>query len=78
MPIIGLLAGRSLAGRLGHGAHWIGAALLIATGAYTVIQAIRTDIQPGPDFSPDLMPGEPGEPARPDQDSYPGVVGAGG
>jgi len=47
MPIIGLLAGRSLAGTLGHGAHWIGAALLIATGAYTVIQAIRTDIRPG-------------------------------
>ena len=47
MPIIGLLAGRSLAGTLGGGAHWIGAALLLATGAYTVIQAIRTDIQPG-------------------------------
>jgi manganese efflux pump family protein len=46
MPIIGLLAGRSLAGTLGHGAHWIGAALLIATGAYAVIQAIRTDIRP--------------------------------
>ena len=47
MPIIGLLAGRSLAGTLGHGARWIGAALLIATGAYTAIQAIRTNIRPG-------------------------------
>jgi putative Mn2+ efflux pump MntP len=46
MPIIGLLAGRSLARTLGHGAHWIGAALLIATGAYTLIQAIRPDNQP--------------------------------
>lgn len=46
MPIIGLLAGRGLAQTLGHGAHWIGAALLIATGAYTLIQAIRADSQP--------------------------------
>ena len=42
MPVIGLLAGRSLASTLGHAAHWIGAALLIATGAYAVIQAIRS------------------------------------
>ena len=42
MPILGLLAGRSLAGTLGHAAHWIGAALLIVTGIYTLIQAIRS------------------------------------
>ena len=42
MPILGLLLGRSLAGSLGHAAHWIGAALLIATGGYEVIQAIRS------------------------------------
>ena len=41
MPIIGLVLGRSLATTLGHAAHWIGAALLIATGGYAVIQAIR-------------------------------------
>jgi len=41
MPIIGLLAGRSLAATLGHAAHWIGAALLIATGAYTLLQSAR-------------------------------------
>jgi putative Mn2+ efflux pump MntP len=41
MPILGLLLGRSLATDLGHAAHWIGAALLIATGLYAVIQAIR-------------------------------------
>jgi manganese efflux pump family protein len=54
MPIIGLLAGRGLAQTLGRGAHWIGAALLIATGAYTLIQAIRADSQPDdPPASPD-------------------------
>jgi manganese efflux pump family protein len=42
MPILGLLAGRSLASTLGHAAHWIGAALLIATGAYALIQATRS------------------------------------
>ena len=42
MPIIGLVLGRSLATTLGHAAHWIGAALLIATGGYAVIQAIRS------------------------------------
>src|SRR6516225_1665558 len=41
MPILGLVLGRSLATTLGHAAHWIGAALLIATGGYAVIQAIR-------------------------------------
>ena len=50
MPIIGLIAGRSLARTLGHGAHWVGAALLIGTGAYTVFQAVRAD--GGPDDSP--------------------------
>jgi manganese efflux pump family protein len=42
MPVLGLLLGRSLASTLGHGAHWIGAVLLIATGLYAVIQAIRS------------------------------------
>src|SRR5215472_13972282 len=42
MPILGLLLGRSLASTLGHAAHWIGAALLIATGVYTVVQAVRS------------------------------------
>jgi putative Mn2+ efflux pump MntP len=41
MPILGLVLGRSLATTLGHAAHWIGAALLIATGSYSLIQAIR-------------------------------------
>ncbi len=42
MPILGLLAGRGLAGTLGRAAHWTGAALLIATGAYALIQAVRS------------------------------------
>jgi manganese efflux pump family protein len=40
MPILGLLLGHSLAHALGGAAHWIGAALLIATGGYSVLQAI--------------------------------------
>jgi putative Mn2+ efflux pump MntP len=42
MPILGLLLGRSLATTLGQAAHWLGAALLIATGGYAVMQAIRS------------------------------------
>jgi putative Mn2+ efflux pump MntP len=41
MPVIGLLLGRGLASALGGAAHWTGAGLLIATGAYTLVQAIR-------------------------------------
>jgi putative Mn2+ efflux pump MntP len=43
MPLLGLLLGHGLAGTLGHSAHWIGAALLIATGLYTIILAFRHD-----------------------------------
>jgi manganese efflux pump family protein len=42
MPILGLLLGHGLARALGHAAHWAGAALLIGTGAYAVIQAARS------------------------------------
>jgi putative Mn2+ efflux pump MntP len=55
MPIVGLLLGRSLASALGHAAHWIGAALLIATGLYAVIQAVR-----GPHRSQDQESAAPG------------------
>ena len=41
MPALGLLLGRSLAGTLGHAAHWAGAGLLMATGGYALIQAAR-------------------------------------
>jgi putative Mn2+ efflux pump MntP len=43
MPLLGLLLGHGLAGTLGHAARWIGAALLIATGLYTIVQAFRRD-----------------------------------
>jgi manganese efflux pump family protein len=43
MPLLGLLLGHGLARTLGHSARWIGAALLIATGLYALIQALRHD-----------------------------------
>ena len=43
MPVLGLALGHSLAGTLGQSAHWVGAGLLIATGAYALIQAARAD-----------------------------------
>jgi len=42
MPILGLLLGRGVAHALGSRAHIIGGSLLIATGAFGVVQAIRT------------------------------------
>jgi manganese efflux pump family protein len=42
MPLVGLLLGYSLAHALGSAAHWIGAVLLIATGGYAVLQAVRS------------------------------------
>ena len=42
MPVLGLLLGRSLVGTLGNATHWTGAALLIATGSYAVIQSLRS------------------------------------
>jgi manganese efflux pump family protein len=42
MPIIGLLAGRGAAGALGHATRWLGAGLLIATGSYSLAQALRS------------------------------------
>jgi manganese efflux pump family protein len=41
MPVVGLLLGRGLASTLGHAAHWIGAALLVATGLYAAVKAAR-------------------------------------
>ena len=41
MPILGLVLGRGLASTLGSAARWIGAGLLIATGVYALIQALR-------------------------------------
>jgi putative Mn2+ efflux pump MntP len=48
MPIAGLALGRGLAQTLGGTAHWISAGLLIATGAWTLAQAIRSGPQTAP------------------------------
>jgi manganese efflux pump family protein len=45
MPIIGLLAGQAVAGYLGHLAKYIGGAILILTGAYTIWQGRRVEAQ---------------------------------
>ena len=42
MPILGLLLGRRVSDALGSHAHLIGGALLVAIGAFTVAQALRT------------------------------------
>lgn len=41
MPIVGLLLGHRLADTFGHAARWIGAGVLIATGLYALLQAVR-------------------------------------
>jgi putative Mn2+ efflux pump MntP len=46
MPVAGLALGRSLAQALGAAAHWISAGLLIATGAWALLQAARGGPQP--------------------------------
>jgi putative Mn2+ efflux pump MntP len=43
MPILGLALGHGLASTFGHAARWVGGGLLIATGAYALIQALRPD-----------------------------------
>ena len=45
MPLLGLALGRSLAHALGPAGHWVAAGLLIATGGYEVLQALRSRAQ---------------------------------
>jgi manganese efflux pump family protein len=47
MPIAGLALGRGLAGALGGAARWVSACLLIATGAWAVLQAVRSGTAAG-------------------------------
>lgn len=42
MPVAGLTLGHGLARALGGAAHWVSAGLLIATGAWSLAQAIRS------------------------------------
>jgi manganese efflux pump family protein len=41
MPVIGILLGHSLSGTVGHTGRYAGGALLVATGAYSIIQGRR-------------------------------------
>lgn len=43
MPLVGLLIGAGLAGRLGSLGRYVGAALLVATGAWTIWQGRGTE-----------------------------------
>jgi putative Mn2+ efflux pump MntP len=45
MPIIGLLLGEAVAGFFGHYGKYVGGAILILTGAYTIIQARMTAVE---------------------------------
>ena len=42
MPVIGLLVGQAVAGYFGHIARYVGGAILIVTGGYTIWQGRRT------------------------------------
>jgi putative Mn2+ efflux pump MntP len=42
MPVAGLVLGRSVADEIGSASRWLGATLLIATGAYALWQSLRT------------------------------------
>jgi manganese efflux pump family protein len=43
MPIIGLLVGQAVAGYFGHLAKYVGGAILVLTGAYTIWQGRRME-----------------------------------
>lgn len=52
MPIAGLLLGQAVAGYLGHIAKYVGSAILVLTGAYTIWQGRRVtaEQEEKPDF----------------------------
>lgn len=45
MPVLGLLLGEAVAGFFGHYGKYVAAALLILTGAYTIVQARVTAVE---------------------------------
>jgi putative Mn2+ efflux pump MntP len=45
MPVLGLLLGEAVAGFFGHYGKYVAAALLVLTGAYTIIQARVTAVE---------------------------------
>ncbi|MGH2876351.1 MAG: manganese efflux pump MntP family protein [Solirubrobacteraceae bacterium] len=56
MPVLGLLAGRGLAGSLGGAAHWIGGGLLVAAGVQMAVGALRNS---GEDSDTPALAGAP-------------------
>ena len=56
MPILGLALGHGLASALGHAARWVGAGLLIATGAFGLIQSLRSGAAEAPGPPADKQP----------------------
>jgi manganese efflux pump family protein len=76
MPVLGLLLGRGLAAPLGQAAHWAGAALLIAAGGWTLLQAARGRPRPagaGP-VTPPAPSAPPAPAARPAHRAAPGTA----
>ena len=65
MPVIGLLAGRGAAGALGHATRWLGAGLLIATGVYSLVQALRSARDAASTGTPSTGPPSSGPPSEP-------------
>ncbi len=45
MPVVGLLLGEELTGFVGHYGRYLGGAVLILTGAYTIIQARQAGVE---------------------------------
>jgi putative Mn2+ efflux pump MntP len=45
MPVVGLLLGESVVGVFGHYGKYVAGAILILTGAYTIIQARQTAVE---------------------------------
>jgi manganese efflux pump family protein len=48
MPILGLLLGQAVAGAFGHYGKYVGGALLVLTGGYTIWQGRRTQASEAP------------------------------
>jgi putative Mn2+ efflux pump MntP len=47
MPVLGLLLGEAVAGFFGHYGKYVAGAVLVLTGAYTIIQARMTAVEQG-------------------------------
>lgn len=65
MPVVGLLLGEQVAGPLGHAGRWVGGGLLVAVGAYALINAAlaarRARRAPGRDRASPAAGTQPGD-----------------